>query len=306
MRHVARELFIIFVIFKFRIATSFVSTVLCSRIPGLTPTQRLICAESPDAVLSLASGQLLGASECQTHFREHRWNCTQVWKKDMFGQVVVIGSKEAAYTYGITSAGAVYSITAACAKGNITSCGCDTKQKMFASSDLEIVKLLLRTECKCHGVSGSCAMKTCWKNLPSFHAIGSIMMKKYRLAKLVYVIPSTNHSARRLAQKRKRQIPQNEKNRESGSPSPKRTELVYLQASPNYCERNISIGVPGTVGRTCNRTSNNEDRCDLLCCGRGYNTHQNVRIWQCNCKFKWCCAVTCDICTEHKEEYTCK
>ncbi|XP_052865463.1 protein Wnt-2 isoform X1 [Anopheles cruzii] len=351
MRHVARELFIIFVIFKFRIATSFVSTVLCSRIPGLTPTQRLICTESPDAVLSLASGQLLGASECQTHFREHRWNCTQVWKKDMFGQVVVIGSKEAAYTYGITSAGAVYSITAACAKGNITSCGCDTKQKMFASSDLEnwkwggcsvdigygmrfakrfldareiendnrslmnlhnnrvgrkIVKLLLRTECKCHGVSGSCAMKTCWKNLPSFHAIGSIMMKKYRLAKLVYVIPSTNHSTRRLAHKRKRQMPQNEKNRESGSPSPKRTELVYLQASPNYCERNISIGVPGTVGRTCNRTSNNEDRCDLLCCGRGYNTHQNVRIWQCNCKFKWCCAVTCDICTEHKEEYTCK
>lgn len=39
-----------------------------------------------------------------------------------------IGSREAAFTYAISSAGAVHAITAACAKGNISLCGCDTSQ----------------------------------------------------------------------------------------------------------------------------------------------------------------------------------
>lgn len=36
---------------------------------------------------------------------------------------------------------------------------------------------------------------------------------------------------------------------------PKRMEMVYLQSSPNYCERDISLGSLGTVGRFCNRTA---------------------------------------------------
>lgn len=32
-------------------------------------------------------------------------------------------------------------------------------------------------------------------------------------------------------------------------------EMVYLQSSPNYCERDISLGSLGTVGRFCNRTA---------------------------------------------------
>lgn len=35
------------------------------------------------------------------------------------------GSREAAFTYAISSAGAVHTITAACARGNISLCGCD-------------------------------------------------------------------------------------------------------------------------------------------------------------------------------------
>ncbi|XP_050078029.1 protein Wnt-2 [Anopheles maculipalpis] len=351
MRNVAAALFVILTIFKLRAAKCFVSSVLCSRIPGLTQTQRQICTESSDAVVSLASGQLLGANECQKQFYGHRWNCTHVWNNDMLGQIIVIGSKEAAYTYGITSAGAVYSITAACAKGNITTCGCDTKQKSFSSSESEnwkwggcsvdigygmrfakkfldareiendnrslmnlhnnrvgrkIVKLLLRTECKCHGVSGSCAMKTCWKSLPSFHVVGSTMMKKYRKAKLVHGINLRNNQLQLVLKRKGNKLQQNSGKILNDNQIPKRTELVYLEPSPNYCERNISIGVLGTTDRNCNRTSTSMDRCDLLCCGRGYNTHQIDRTWQCNCKFKWCCTVTCDVCSERKEEYTCK
>lgn len=46
--------------------------------------------------------------------------------------------------------------------------------------------------------------------------------------------------------------------------------------------------------------------CDLLCCGRGYNTHQYTRTWHCNCKFYWCCYVQCNTCMEDTEEHTCK
>uniref|UniRef100_A0A182YSI3 Protein Wnt n=1 Tax=Anopheles stephensi TaxID=30069 RepID=A0A182YSI3_ANOST len=284
-------------------------------MPGLTQTQRQICTESSDAVVSLASGQLLGVSECQKQF---------------------YGSKEAAYTYGITSAGAVYSITAACAKGNITTrtgngaavpwtlvTVCGSQKKFLDAREIEndnrslmnlhnnrvgrkLVKLLLRTECKCHGVSGSCAMKTCWKSLPSFHVIGNTMMKKYRKAKMVHGINLRNSQLQLVLKRKSNKLQQKNGKILSDSQIPKRTELVYLEASPNYCERNISIGVLGTTDRNCNRTSTSMDRCDLLCCGRGYNTHQIDRTWQCNCKFKWCCTVTCDVCSERKEEYTCK
>lgn len=35
------------------------------------------------------------------------------------------GSREAAFTYAVSSAGVTYSVTAACSRGNISSCGCD-------------------------------------------------------------------------------------------------------------------------------------------------------------------------------------
>lgn len=36
---------------------------------------------------------------------------------------------------------------------------------------------------------------------------------------------------------------------------PKRADLVFLQMSPNYCEKDLAAGSLGTVGRVCNRTS---------------------------------------------------
>lgn len=36
---------------------------------------------------------------------------------------------------------------------------------------------------------------------------------------------------------------------------PKRSELVFLQPSPNYCEPDLAQGSLGTQGRYCNRTS---------------------------------------------------
>ncbi|XP_050521178.1 protein Wnt-2 isoform X1 [Daktulosphaira vitifoliae] len=182
----------------------------------------------------------------------------------------------------------------------------------------KIVKQLLNTDCKCHGVSGSCTMKTCWHSLPHFRHVGKALMKKYWKARGVSATPTmprpqsftTNgrskrphgkRSSRRLKLKlrlaRSTSINQEE---------PRITELVYLEQSPNYCDRDYGTGSLGTHGRLCNRTSEGTDGCDLLCCGRGYNTHQFVRSKQCRCTFYWCCYVKCDTCVERIEEYTCK
>ncbi|XP_053963343.1 protein Wnt-2 [Anastrepha ludens] len=352
-----RNKFLIFLlwIMEIRLASSFTSSILCARIPGLTPQQRQLCSESPDALIALGEGHQLGAYECQHQFRGHRWNCSQVWQEGVFAHVMFVGSREAAFTYAIASAGAAHSVTAACARGNISLCGCDMRHKPTsmrrANSDFDVgglqsstqpwkwggcsadidfgmkfarkfldareiegdarslmnlhnnragrklVKNLLKTDCKCHGVSGSCVMKTCWKSLPPFRQIGEVLMRKYNKAKLVQAIKG-KHGLKLVLSK---------KNRFGKHVHmPKRMELVYLQASPNYCERNVQLGTLGTMGRLCNRTLHGPQSCDLLCCGRGYNTHQIRRTTQCRCQFRWCCQVQCEVCEENYEEFTCK
>ncbi|XP_067634121.1 protein Wnt-2 isoform X2 [Eurosta solidaginis] len=297
----------------------------------------------------------MGAYECQHQFRGHRWNCSQVWQEGVFAHVMFVGSREAAFTYAIASAGAAHSVTAACARGNISLCGCDMRHKPTSvrhanadfdsngllsgtqpwkwggcSADIDfgmkfarkfldareiegdarslmnlhnnragrkLVKNLLKTDCKCHGVSGSCVMKTCWKSLPPFRQVGEALMRKYNKAKLVQAVKGKN--GLRLVLSKKNRFGKHVH-------FPKRMELVYLQASPNYCERNLQFGTLGTTGRLCNRTLHGPQSCDLLCCGRGYNTHQIRRITQCRCQFRWCCQVQCEVCEENYEEFTCK
>ncbi|OQR75095.1 protein Wnt-16-like, partial [Tropilaelaps mercedesae] len=37
----------------------------------------------------------------------------------------------------------------------------------------------MRLRCRCHGISGSCEVKTCWMLLPNFEDIGSFLKEKY-------------------------------------------------------------------------------------------------------------------------------
>ena len=87
--------------------------------------------------------------------------------------------------------------------------------------------------CKCHGMSGSCNVRVCWRKLPTFRAIGDVLMQRYEGASYVRVVE------RRQKDEEKRK--KRGKKLRAANPifkQPNRTELVFLDPSPDYCERN--------------------------------------------------------------------
>ncbi|KAG2464448.1 W11B2 protein, partial [Polypterus senegalus] len=93
----------------------------------------------------------------------------------------------------------------------------------------------METKCKCHGVSGSCSVKTCWKGLQDMHDIAAELKSKYLAATKVI---------HRHVGTRKQLVP-----KEMDVRPVRETELVYLVSSPDYCARNEKQGSYGTQDR---------------------------------------------------------
>ncbi|ELW68513.1 Protein Wnt-4 [Tupaia chinensis] len=150
----------------------------------------------------------------------------------------------------------------------------------------------MRVECKCHGVSGSCEVKTCWRAVPPFRQVGHALKEKFDGA--TEVEPRRVGSSRALVPRNAQFKPHTDE------------DLVYLEPSPDFCEQDMRSGVLGTRGRTCNKTSKAIDGCELLCCGRGFPPGQGgVELAErCSCKFHWCCFVKCRQCQRLFEPHT--
>lgn len=156
-----------------------------------------------------------------------------------------------------------------------------------------------RITCKCHGVSGSCSVVTCWQQLSSFREIGDYIKSKYDTAIEVKLSKKGKLIAKRSSGTGKYLLSTGGKSHAKIT----QEELVYLDSSPDYCTLDSSYS---TTGRACNATSRGSDGCGKLCCGRGYNVHKAVVKTRCNCKFNWCCWVQCDMCQKLQDVYTCK
>lgn len=151
----------------------------------------------------------------------------------------------------------------------------------------------MRVECKCHGVSGSCEVKTCWKAMPPFRKVGNIIKEKFDGA--------TEVEQRKVGTTRAL-VPRNSQFKPHTD-----EDLVYLDPSPDFCEHDPRTpGMLGTVGRYCNKTSKAIDGCELMCCGRGFHTQEVEVVDRCSCKFHWCCYVKCKQCRKMVEMHTCR
>lgn len=183
----------------------------------------------------------------------------------------------------------------------------------------------LDDKCKCHGVSGSCSMRTCWRRLHDFNMTVSILRHKYRDAKrkltnsktskrnTYFSIPppqsqqllqQPQSAALRKISRSSRGRPElilippnnpwtNMPGQTEASPF---TQLLYLEPSPTYCAL--------TRGRQCEHV----DNCATLCCGRGFDKRVIKTVEKCKCRFKnnKCCEVVCQYCDKYEERYYCK
>ena len=153
-------------------------------------------------------------------------------------------------------------------------------------------------------MTGSCTLRTCWKQLSDFRDIGALLKNKYRKAKQVkntHFISQTSNKARhqRFTKISKR-------------------DLVFVDRSPNYCYSDNSVGFLGTIGRECTRLQRGLDRksmkkwernsCRRLCRKCGYKVGSFIikETFDCDCKFKWCCTVHCKQCQRNVTKYFCK
>ncbi|XP_037797775.1 protein Wnt-2b-A-like [Penaeus monodon] len=324
--------------FVSQLSASYTSTrIHCENIPGLVRRQRVLCERHPDAMLAVTEGATMGVQHCQKQFQDSRWNCSTIPRDaSVFGRHVLRSTRESAFVYAINSAGVVQAITRACSRGAIMNCACDITKKgshrdrmgqftwggcsdnirhgtAFARRFIDAherrqrdaralmnlhnnragrkaVRKQMRLECKCHGVSGACTVRTCWQTVASFGATARWLKRRYDGATEVSMRPDGAGL-----------IP-----RHGDHKAPRKTDLVYLEPSPDYCGEDSSSGFAGTGGRQCNRTSQGTDGCDLLCCGRGYDTQRRLITSKCECKFQWCCFVACKTCETWRDLHFCK
>uniref|UniRef100_A0A2K5JI88 Protein Wnt n=4 Tax=Catarrhini TaxID=9526 RepID=A0A2K5JI88_COLAP len=306
----------------------------CDRLK-LERKQRRMCRRDPGVAETLVEAVSMSALECQFQFRFERWNCTlegryraSLLKRGFKETAFLYAISSAGLTHALAkacSAGRMERCTCDEAPDlenreawQWGGCGDNLKYsskfvKEFlgrrSSKDLrarvdfhnnlvgvKVIKAGVETTCKCHGVSGSCTVRTCWRQLAPFHEVGKHLKHKYETA--LKVGSTTNEAAGEAGAI---SPPRGRASGAGGSdPLPRTPELVHLDDSPSFCLAGRFS--PGTAGRRCHREKN----CESICCGRGHNTQSRVVTRPCQCQVRWCCYVECRQCTQREEVYTCK
>ena len=187
--------------------------------------------------------------------------------------------------------------------------------------------------CKCHGVSGSCSVKVCWKVMPDFRVIGDELMKRYNKASQIKDVQAKKRVEKLMILNR-RSTTQSKTSRRSHIPAYK-DDLIFIDKSPNFCKRDMKFDTLGTSGRMCSLSNASPEKksaiaasrlffhsatkqrrqnqdlnkpiesCDYLCCGRGYFSRTIEIEEDCDCQFQWCCSVKCKKCKKKIVQYYC-
>ena len=152
-------------------------------------------------------------------------------------------------------------------------------------------------DCRCHGMSGTCATKTCMRKMPPFSVVGDYLSYKFHGARRV-IHKKTGYGFLLVSS--------------GGRKEPREAradELLYYEKSPNFCAAEPAINWAGTSGRQCVLTSDprQKDSCEVLCCKRGYYTLYQETIKDCNCRVEslWS-TVVCDKCVVQEPKHHCR
>ncbi|KJH42338.1 wnt family protein [Dictyocaulus viviparus] len=271
---------------------------------------QIACRTQPSTVIAAYEGIQDAMMECANRMRFQQWDCSNVGHIMHDPPILKYGYRESALIWALSSAGAAWGVATACAQGWIDDCSCvyegqsgweyggcsysvqhgiTTSRKLltktpFVRSPLRsvekhnlkagrlAVKKTLIASCKCHGVSGSCQQKTCWKKTASLEHITDYLVDKYARSRMI-----------------------------NGDQKIKNSDLVFIERSPDPCRQQT------TSGRVCawrNETHTQGD-CSRLCCGKGFKVAHEVIQYKCDCKFVWCCKLICKDCLQHRWVSTC-
>ncbi|CAJ1072465.1 protein Wnt-9a [Xyrichtys novacula] len=313
---------------------------LCDRLK-LEKKQRRMCRRDPGVAETLREAITMSALECQYQFRFERWNCTlegrhraNILKRGFKETAFLYAISSAGLTHALAkacSAGRMERCTCDEAPDlenrkawQWGGCGDNLKyankfvkdflgkrsnKDLRARVDMhntnvgmKVIKAGVETTCKCHGVSGSCTVQTCWRQLQPFHEIGKQLKQRYETS--IKVGSSTNEATGEgeISTGRSQQQQQQPQQPPPGLSDqiPRTMDLLHIEDSPSFCRP--SKYSSGTAARKCYKDKN----CDAICCGRGHNTQSREVTRPCQCQVRWCCYVECKQCTQREEVYTCK
>ncbi|CAK1603453.1 unnamed protein product [Parnassius mnemosyne] len=292
------------------------------KVINSTARQLKICRKDPGLQIVLSTAKSQAIEACEQYFQYDRWNCSLVFngkeKKSIFNKIY----RETAFVHALVAASLSHAIAKGCASGDLYRCSCLRTRRKYNTTQLKsgrcgddfkyakrlvknfldvkqvssdaVAEILkqdvligidsigehLKEVCKCHGFSGSCTTKTCWKRLTPFSSVMGLLKKHYHHAikKKIVTSPAKSPSPARIKIRLERE----------------RNKLIYVQRTPNLCV--------STKGRVCKDRNN----CATLCCGRGFTVSKKTISKRCRCKMENCCFVSCDMCVEEVDVFTCK
>ncbi|XP_061437725.1 protein Wnt-5a-like [Lethenteron reissneri] len=316
--------------------------LLCSVAPGLSPAQRHVCRQQPHFMKLVVDGARLAIAEYRHQFqakRKRKAPCTE----DGLVPLARAGSREAAFFSALTAAGVVHAVARACNTSEVIRQNCTwTYQpwllpgdnvkygrhfaKLFLDAGVKdrwrqggrrksLSKFLLMElhnneagrravedlsyfKCGCAERTGEC-VGVCLPRLQDFRSVGDFLKEKYNVSSAMRLVRS-NSSSSDVA--RWRLQPVNE-----WLPAPGASELVHVEASPEYCVRRAPGGAPAR--RRCNDTSEANERCsdiNAACCDTGYDISQVTLQMQCGCKEQLKRNVKCKLCPWTVDQFVCK
>uniref|UniRef100_A0AAY5ES83 Protein Wnt n=1 Tax=Electrophorus electricus TaxID=8005 RepID=A0AAY5ES83_ELEEL len=296
---------------------------VCRRTTHPSRLYAKLCQTQPEIVQAVARGARLGTRECQHQFRHQRWNCTShnIRETAFVNSIIAAG-----VLHAVTQACSQGELLQC---GCMTleqeqrwewgGCGDDVdfghdvsrhfmdsrrrkgKRDIRTLIDLHnqeagrkgvnynAVKAHIWTECKCHGLSGSCTLRSCWNKMPLFRHVGDHLMHGFHAA--VRVMGSNDGKSLVSL--------------DPDVPPLDTHSLVYSDESPDFCVADRMMGSEGTRGRVCNSTEVGPGSCHWLCCSRGHVDQTLVYEENCHCQFQWCCVVECERCTVRKDVSIC-